>query len=439
MARKFDVAIIGGGILGTGLAYWLSRLFEGRIALLEMESDVAVHTSGRNTGVIHRPFYLNPERRRIFALSAQVSYHLWKKYAAQKGLPWKEIGTIEVAVEPHEVKIIEKYMHWALQNGMTEQEVEYLTPEKVRKIEDHVHCAGAIFAKTDTSVDYREFTRALKTDAAAQGVEFVFGFKMLDWEQRNDGVALRPSSGAEPVEAAFVVNCAGGNAIDIAHRMGVGRQYTDLHFRGEYWEIAPEQASWIKTNIYSVPRHPELPFLDPHWIVRADGRREIGPNAVLVSGCNAYQGFCTTPWELVQKALERPLGNKMRLFTNPEFLRLASEEWMSSLSRRKMLSRVRRFIPLLSVAHLTRRGTAGIRSSVIDAAGNFMKEAIELNGPSSFHILNYNSPGATGSPAYTALVADKLIQSGALSHLKRRPAPLNGPWDFSEILEKVRS
>src|SRR5213593_3830735 len=72
--EPWDVTIVGGGILGTSFAYWLANRYDGRIAVLEKESQVAMHTSRRNTGVVHRPFYLDPVGRKIFAV---VSGRLW--------------------------------------------------------------------------------------------------------------------------------------------------------------------------------------------------------------------------------------------------------------------------------------------------------------------------------------------------------------------------
>ena len=76
--KKYDIAIIGGGILGTTISYWISNLYDSSVCVIEKESNVAKHTSGRNTGVVHTPFYLNPEKKKIFAKSAHVSHDLWK-------------------------------------------------------------------------------------------------------------------------------------------------------------------------------------------------------------------------------------------------------------------------------------------------------------------------------------------------------------------------
>src|SRR5206468_253114 len=72
--EPWDVTIVGGGVLGTSIAYWLAQQYDGRIAVLEKEVDVAAHTSRRNTGVVHRPFYLDPVGRKVFARCAQVAY-----------------------------------------------------------------------------------------------------------------------------------------------------------------------------------------------------------------------------------------------------------------------------------------------------------------------------------------------------------------------------
>ena len=243
----------------------------------------------------------------------------------------------------------------------------------------------------------------------------------------------------ESVQTRFLINAAGGHSIDIAHALGVGSEYTDLHFRGEYWEVGAEWHYLCGRNIYAVPRHPELPFLDPHWIVRADGRKEIGPNAVPVPGPYTYRGFFDDPADAVKKLLERPVGNKLAALVNPDFMMLATEEWASSISKRAMAKRVQEFLPALRVKYLTRPGTAGVRAQVVDPHGNFVKEAIEMPGPHSFHVVNYNSPGATGSPAYTAWIVNLLAKAGHLDHLKAKAAEPAGVWNFDRVCAAVET
>src|SRR5438132_12629801 len=95
--EPWDVVIIGGGILGTSVSYWIGNQYEGRVAVLEKEQDVAVHTSRRNTGVVHRPFYLDPVKRRIFARCSQAAYGMWKSYAKECNLPWNPVKSLVMA------------------------------------------------------------------------------------------------------------------------------------------------------------------------------------------------------------------------------------------------------------------------------------------------------------------------------------------------------
>src|SRR5216117_2334441 len=286
--EPWDVAIIGGGILGTSVSYWIGNQHKGRIAVLEKEGDVAVHTSRRNTGVVHRPFYLDPVKRRVFARSSQTAYGMWKSYAKARRLPFVPVTTLEVATRP----------------------------EDLRKLEPHVRGYGAIWSKTDTAVDYRAFTRSLRADSEGEGVKFLTSFDVAAIRKTGDMLEVLPKNGGEPVQTRFLINCAGGSSLRIAHMLGVGTEYCDLNFRGEYWEVGREWAFLATRNIYTVAQHPELPFLDPHWIVRADGRREIGPNAVPVAGPYTHKGFFTRPRELSSKLLEVPLRNKLRLLVN---------------------------------------------------------------------------------------------------------------------------
>lgn len=435
--KPWDVAIVGGGILGTSVAYWLANQYEGRIAVIEKEPQVGVHTSRRNTGVVHRPFYLDPKARRVFARSAQTAFGMWKVYAKERGLPWQPVTTLEVATRPDQVSRLEKYYHWGLENGMTEEELELLTPEEVRELEPHVRSNGAVWSKTDTAVDYHAFTKSLQSDAQREGSKFLFDADVKSVSVLKDILEIHFHGGTGPTPARFLINCAGGNSIRIAHMMSEGREYADLNFRGEYWEIDPNWAHLATRNIYTVARHPELPFLDPHWIVRADGRREIGPNAVPVAGPYTYRGFFRNPVEALRKILEGPVVNKVSLLSNKDFLTLAGEEWRSSISKKVMAGRAQEFLPELKVEYLVKPGIAGVRASVIDRKGNFIKEAIEISGPHSYHITNYNSPGATGAPAYAAWLVKKLAGKGHLDHLKARPKTLARPWDFETVCKQI--
>jgi L-2-hydroxyglutarate oxidase len=268
-------------------------------------------------------------------------------------------------------------------------------------------------------------------------VKFILGFEVKSIEVTKDFLEIQPKNGGEVIRTRFLLNCAGGNSMRIAHMLGVGREYADLNFRGEYWEIGKEWTYLASRNIYTVAQHPELPFLDPHWICRADGRREIGPNAVPVAGPYTYKGFFRNPIQALEKILEPPMLNKVALLFNKDFLTLAGEEWKSSIFKSEMARRAQEFIPELKLDYLVKPGIAGVRAQVIDRNGNFIKEAIEIKGPLSYHITNYNSPGATGSPAYAAWLVQKLGSLGYLDLRTRKSSGSTGSWDFESVTNMV--
>src|SRR2546427_2316537 len=236
--EPWDVTIVGGGILGTSFAYWLANRYDGCIAVLEKESQVAMHTSRRNNGVVHQPIYLDPVGRKVFARVAQTAYGMWKTFAAERGLPWLPVGTFEVAVRPDQVSRLEKYRDWGLANGMGEDELALLTAEDVRRLEPNVRSHGAIWSKTDTAVDYQVFTQALREDAERAGAKFLLGSNVesvtalddhleirLALETASDRVyvdsreriRVRANQSDEPLGTRFLINAAGGPSSAIAH------------------------------------------------------------------------------------------------------------------------------------------------------------------------------------------------------------------------------
>ena len=431
MLEKYDFAIIGGGVLGTTISYWISSLYDSKVAVIEKEPNVGMHTSSRNTGVIHSPFYLNPDKKGKLARAAFLSYDMWKKFAQEKDLPWKTIGTLEVALDESQHKILEKYLSWGPKNGMDESDIQLLDGRDTKKQEPNVECHSALFCKTDSVVDYGIFTRKLKEESQRNGTKFLVSSK-FEQVKNTDGESVLVLSDNKQVHSKFVINCAGGYSLDIAKKFGLVLDYGSLHFRGEYWIAQKEHTNLAKTNIYSVPNYPDFPFLDPHWIMRVDGKSEIGPNAVPVSSPETYSGYVGNIEVFISKLSEVLTSNTRKLLLNPDFMNLVSKEWLSSISKSVMIERVQKFLPKAKPDFFSERGTAGIRTPIITPDGKFVSDVMELEGPNSYHILNYNSPGATGAPAYSAYVIQTLQEKGILD---KKMKPKESMWNFEKIFQ----
>lgn len=430
MMKKYDVAIIGGGILGTTISYWLSTLYDLNVCVIEKESDVAKHTSTRNTGVVHSPFYLDPKKRKISAVSSLFSHDLWEDFAKKKGLPWFEVGTIEVASDEQQHKTLEKYMKWSEQNGIPENQVELLDSKDLLKKESNLYAYSGLNCSRDVSTDYGILTKELQKESQKNGTDFLFNKEVLNVSDNSE--AQITFSDSSTLNAKFMINCSGGNSLDMAKKCNLATEYDDLHFRGEYWVADQSYADLVKTNIYTVARFSEFPFLDPHWIKRSNGTTEIGPNAVPVATPETYEGYAGELNAAVSKIREVFLGNVRRLLTNRSFLSMLSKEFLSSVSKTAMVHRVQQFIPQVQPEYFTKHGTAGIRTPIISPKGEFVKDILELTGKNSFHIVNYNSPGATGAPAYSAFLIKQLQDKGFLNSSQKQKESF---WNFEKIIE----
>ena len=120
--KEYDVIIVGAGILGVTLSSWISAIPGIKVCLVEASDDVAMHSSSRNTGVIHRPFYMNPEKKKLFAWASQKSYSMWKEFALKFDLPWNPSGTLEIAKRENDMKRLDTFSDWAIRNGMEKGE-----------------------------------------------------------------------------------------------------------------------------------------------------------------------------------------------------------------------------------------------------------------------------------------------------------------------------
>ena len=419
---SYDITVIGGGILGCAIAYFLSIVTDSSIVLIEQEKKVGLHTSSRNTGKVHAPFYYDPDKKSSTATYALKGFDMIKRYCTLHKLPFNEDGVIEIATNDEEINVLHKHVQWARENGLKKEDVKFLSKEEMSQFEPNLKCESGIVCFRDASTDYGLINQKLMEDAINFGCKMSFENKFRSVYSNTYSDANRKmtiTGTVKDITTDYIINAAGGNSLGIAHGLGLAKEYTDLHFRGEYW-IAPQKYNNLtKRSIYSVPRYTEYPFLDPHWIIRNDGKCEVGPNAVPVFGPYSYN-FYDNLKNALPKIFESSNIGIFKLLFNTEFLHLISNEFSSSFSKTNMINRVRRFLPALNPSDFKLRGRAGIRSLLVDRNGKFAPESLLIEDDSSIHILNYNSPGATGALPVAASLVRKLVQRNIVKLASRR-------------------
>ena len=428
-----DVAIIGGGILGVNISHWISSLYDLDLCVIEKEPDVALHASSRNTGVLHSPFYLDPKTKKILAKSALISYDMWKELANKKNVPWNKTGVLELALNDQQHKSLEEYLQWGDANGIPAEDLELLEGKDVLKLEPNIQCNSALFCKREVSSDFGIFTKLIKQESEKQGTQFLLKKNVQSITRTKKNSSILFDDGTN-ISAKFVINCAGGNSLDVAQMLGLAGEYSDLHFRGEYWISDLPYRDIVKTTTYTVAEFKGYPFLDPHWIRKANGQTEIGPNAVPVTSPETYDGYIGDIGTSLSKLKDVVTGNARKLFSDSEFLSLISKEWLSSISKTAMINRVQKFIPKIRPEFFSKKGTAGIRSPIITPKGKFLSDVMEIENEFSFNIINYNSPGATGAPAYSAFIVKKLQEKGILNYKEKTKTSI---WNFDDVINQA--
>ncbi len=436
--KKFDIVIVGGGILGISIGYFLTLNSDANVLIIEQEKSISSHTSSRNTGKVHAPFLYDPITKKIFAKIAFLGYGMWETYSNLKGIYFKKDGVIEIAKEEKDILVLKKYLDWGIKNGLEEKDILLLNKEETKKIEPNIRCNGSIYCKRDASVDYRVLSNNLKNDYLAYGGKILNLHCVTRIETKKDDNCrlqiITKNREKKVIDSKYVINTAGGNSLDIARQFGIGLDLIDLHFRGEYWRAPKEYEKLTSHSIYSVPKQKNFPFLDPHWILKADGHCEIGPNAVPVFGPYSYN-FIDNLRNFIPKTKEIFVKKGLwSLLYNREFLSLITNEIASSFSKNIMIQRVKHFLPALDTKKFIKKGTSGIRSLLIDDKGNFIPDTILLKNSLSMHILNYNSPGATGALPLSAMLVQELIYEKVINKVAKN----NQLWNIEDIYSNIK-
>ncbi|MDU0203572.1 MULTISPECIES: L-2-hydroxyglutarate oxidase [Paenibacillus] len=402
--RKYDYIIIGAGIIGLTIARELKkREPEVSICIVEKESDVAAHASGRNSGVLHAGFYYSANS--LKAKFTKEGNQAMRAYCKLNGLQLNECGKLVVAKDETELAGLEELKLRADINGvqliwMNEQEIASIDPnaKTYRK---------ALYSPTTASVDPVEVCRALKRENVENGVEFHF----LTKYRKHRGDLLFTSSGT--FKYSYLINCAGLYADSIAHDFGFGQKYTIIPFKGIYLKYTKNKTD-VVTNIYPVPNL-KNPFLGVHYTKTVDGSIKIGPTAMPAFWRENYQGL--QGFNL--KEFLQIVGFELKLFiTNSfHFRRLAFQEmrkYIKSYFIGLGMGMVREIDPK-GFGHFLR---PGIRAQLLNVETLELVQDFVIEGDKrSMHVLNAVSPAFTCSMPFAAYVVDQIMKQrgGALS------------------------
>lgn len=395
---KYDVIVIGAGIVGLASAY---RLLEAKpdlkLLILEKENKEARHQTGNNSGVIHSGIYYKPGS--LKATNCINGYNQLLKFCDENGIKYELCGKVIVALNEKEISALENIYQRGNENGL--QNLKYLSPEQVKEIEPHVTCIKGIHVPQTGIINYKEVSAKLLDLIKQKGAEAKFSQRVVKIEPRDDYNVVVTDSLEYETEA--VVCCGGLQSDELASFATQNINFKIIPFRGEYYKLKKEKEYLVKNLIYPVP-DPAFPFLGVHFTRMIEGGVEAGPNAVFAFSKEGYKKSDINAKELFSS------------LTYPGFLKVAAKYWKTGLgemyrsfSKSAFTSALQKLVPEIQESDLV-EGGAGVRAQACGSDGKLIDDFLIMQNGKIMNVCNAPSPAATSSLSIGNYIKDKVLQ-----------------------------
>ena len=396
--QKTDYLIIGSGIIGLTLAKQLKETFPGKsIIILEKEDDVALHSSGRNSGVLHAGFYYTANS--LKARFTRDGNAIMKKYCREKGLKINECKKVVVVRDEKELKSLYKLEKRGKVNGV---DVRIIDEKKLKEIEPNAKTfQKALYSPTTATVDPIEVCQALKKELLDLGVSIRFN---EGYKKRISNNSIMTQKGVI-IEAGKIINCAGLYADRIAKDYGFCEDFTIIPFKGIYLKYTFRDKP-VRTNIYPVPNILN-PFLGVHYTVTVDGGIKIGPTSMPAFWRENYSGFENFK---ISEFISIMIYEAKLFLTNAFGFRALAFHEILKYWRNHFTGLARGLVKNINTKGFNQWGKPGIRAQLLNIKTfELVQDFIVQGDENSIHILNAVSPAFTSSFPFTKWVIDEYL------------------------------
>ena len=396
---QYDVVLVGGGIVGLATGYKLiAARPDLKIAILEKESQLALHQTANNSGVIHSGLYYKPGS--LKAINCIQGYHELVTFCEEEKIPYEITGKVVVATRDSQKPILTMLLERGLENGLTG--TRQISLEELKEYEPHCTGVGAIHVPQTGIVDYLQVALAYGRKIIQLGGAIFLDHKVLEINQKDSINYIETSKGT--FQAKLVVNCAGLYSDKVARMNDASiKDVKIIPFRGEYFKLKTERAYLVKNLIYPVP-DPNFPFLGVHFTRMQKGGVEAGPNAVLAFKREGYKKTQVNFAELAET------------LTWPGFQKVATKYWKTgigelyrSFSKAAFTKALQELIPEIQESDLV-EGGAGVRAQACDRTGGLLDDFAIRESEFAINVLNAPSPAATSSLSIGGTVADMVLK-----------------------------
>lgn len=381
----YDVAIIGGGIVGLATAYeYQHKNPTKKIIIIDKESDLAAHQTGNNSGVIHSGIYYKPGS--LKALNCRLGIHKLLKFCDKNGIEYELCGKVIVATSEKEIPALNELYVRGIKNGIPD--LKMLDEAELREIEPHVTGIKGIHSPATGIIDYKQVCAICADIIEKNNGEIKLNTKVIGLNNKNNENIIITNRG--DFKAERIINCAGLYSDRIAKLTESNIEVRIIPFRGEYYQIKEDKKYLVNNLIYPVP-NPKFPFLGVHFTRRIDGLVEAGPNAVLAFAREGYKKYNINLKDL-SEILLYPAFWKL----GKQYWKIGSAEMIRSYSRKLFVSALRKLIPEINNSDIV-SGGSGVRAQALTVDGKLLDDFKIIRNGKIVQVLNAPSPAATSA------------------------------------------
>jgi len=384
MTKTFDIAIIGGGIVGTAAGMSLQKDEKLSVILIEAENKFAPHQTGNNSGVIHSGLYYKPGS--LKAKNCIEGRKLMYKFCEEYNILHERCGKIVIAIHDHEIPILHELEKRGIENGLIG--LKRISKEEIKEYEPHADGILGLYVPETGIVDYSRVTEKYVEIIQGYGGKVLTSTKFLNLVNKNGEMILETNQGE--IKTRILVNCAGLQSDRVALKCGIKPNLQIIPFRGEYFNLVKEKEQLINHLIYPVP-DPKFPFLGVHFTRMIKGGVEAGPNAVLAFKREGYKKFDFSIEDMLQMIFYRGFWQMAA-----KHYKMGIKEFYRSFNKNEFVSALQKLIPEIKGADIY-PGGAGVRAQALEPDGKLVDDFRIIEAENMVHVLNAPSPAATAS------------------------------------------
>lgn len=283
--NMYDVIIIGAGVIGASVAYFLSQ-YDLKIAMVEALNDVCDGTTKSNAAIIHAGYDAKPNT--LMAKYNRLGAVLTKELCEKLDVPYKQNGSLVLAYSQDDVQVLKSLLERGKKNGV--EKLHLLDQQQTRELNSEISkdVVASLYAETAAIINPWEFGLAMIETAVKNGMELFLNNEVKAIEKQQDDFVLTTSQ--QQFVGRYIINATGVAADKVFELIGE-KEFTITPVRGQYYLLDKCEGYKARQTLFPCPSDKGKGCAVTPTV---SGNLVIGPDAEVVD----YNDRSTTAYAL---------------------------------------------------------------------------------------------------------------------------------------------